>query len=191
MSCWWSELKKQKKHVEPAKPNFLISLKINITKYNVLWNWSVTLLGSYWFGSLRFSGVCLCTAFLKSCHSISVSLGSGLWMGHCCSLILSQPLRIADLLWHHCLVAWYNFSWALGVGQMASDLTLATLVHKGVHGLQNRHVSTAVLDSWYAVFAFLYTWCCELRSNITTLLLAVHEHCSTRLVICSDVALKT
>lgn len=36
---------------------------------------------------------------------------------------------------------------ALGVGQMASDLTLATLVHKGVHGVQNRHVSTAVLDS--------------------------------------------
>lgn len=67
---------------------------------------------------------------------------------------------------------------------MASDLTLATLVHKGVHGLQNRHVSTAV-------FAFLYTWCCELQSNITTLLLAVHEHCSTRLVVCSDVALKT
>lgn len=39
------------------------------------------------FTSLRF--MCLCTALLRSCQSISVSLASGLWLGHWNTLIHS------------------------------------------------------------------------------------------------------
>jgi len=40
------------------------------------------------FSSLRFVDICLCTPLLKSHHSISVRLRSGLWLGKCNILIL-------------------------------------------------------------------------------------------------------
>lgn len=62
-----------------------------------LWRILACLSLQHCFISLRFLGICLCTALIRSTHSISNGLRSVMWLG-CCSAFLSFCCRFAGIL---------------------------------------------------------------------------------------------
>ena len=122
---------------------------------------------------------CFMHSSLKSHHSISGRLRSGLWLDHCNTLILFFFRHSAvDLLL--CLGSlscwWPSYSHALAVRQMASHLTLeyfgiqrSSWWTQWIHGVEVQYFS------WYIVFGFLQTCCCALWPNISTLVWSVQR----------------
>ena len=140
----------------------------------------------------------LCTALLRSHHSILVSLRSGLWLNHCNTLILFFFRHsVVDLLL--CLGSlscwWASFSFSCRTDGLTFDSRILWYPEEFmVDSMTARCPGPVAAEQaqmisppppcltvgmrclcWYAAFGFLQTCCCALWPNISTLVWSVQR----------------
>ncbi len=156
-----------KNKAKMEQPHVTKSNSIAIKYYFSVWLYQS--LTSFWrsFSLLQFIEVCGCVFMHSSHHMISVSMRSGLWLGH------SHVLQICWRVWDHCPVAWPIFGQALAVGRMSSHLTLQYFgIRKefmvdsmivrcpgpvATKQAQTHQPSTSMCNAWYEAFVLIWS----------------------------------